>query len=117
MQHDPDGRELDGAENDALFSALGIVPTRLGPDSHGATVTAWQDKVFGPVLFGQSDLAPQPVTMLAPVDSRVAESVAAAWPETRRPRSPTCCAGSPRWSTRAPRSPPSGSPSSSTTRA
>ena len=77
MRHDPDGRELDGAENDALFSALGIVATRLGPDSHGATVTAWQDKVFGPVLFGQSDLAPQPVTMLAPVDSRVAESVAA----------------------------------------
>lgn len=76
MRHDPDGRELDGAENDALFSALGIVATRLGPDSHGATVTAWQDKVFGPVLFGQSDLAPQPVTMLAPVDSRVAESVA-----------------------------------------
>ena len=77
LEHDPDGRELDRTESDALFSALGIVSTRLGPDAHGATVTAWQDKVFGPVLFGQSDLAPQPVTMLAPVDSRVAESVAA----------------------------------------
>jgi GNAT superfamily N-acetyltransferase len=77
MQLDPDGRELDGTENEALLSALGIGAVRLGPDSHGATVTAWQDKVFGPVLFGQSDLARQPVTMLAPVDSRVAESVAA----------------------------------------
>jgi len=77
MEHEPDARELTGAESDALLSALGIVSTRLGPDAHGATVTAWQDKIFGPVLFGQSDLAPQPVTMLAPVDSRVAESVAA----------------------------------------
>jgi hypothetical protein len=76
-EHDPDPRELTGAENDALLGALGIVSTRLGPDAHGATVTAWQDKIFGPVLFGQSELAPQPVTMLAPVDSRVAESVAA----------------------------------------
>jgi GNAT superfamily N-acetyltransferase len=77
MRHDPDGRELDETENEALFSALGIVSARLGPDSHSATVTAWQDKIFGPVLFGQSDLARQPVTMLAPVDARVAESVAA----------------------------------------
>ena len=77
LKHDPDGRELDKAENDALLGALGIVSARLGPDSHGATVTAWQDKVFGPVLFGQSELAHQPVTMLAPVDARVAESVAA----------------------------------------
>jgi hypothetical protein len=77
MQLDPDGRELAGTENDALLSALGIGSDRLGPDAHGATVTGWQDKVFGPVLFGQSDLARQPVTMLAPVDARVAESVAA----------------------------------------
>ena len=77
LKHDPDGRELHPSENDALLSALGIESARLGPDAHGATVTAWQDKIFGPVLFGLSDLGRQPVTMLAPVDSRVAESVAA----------------------------------------
>jgi GNAT superfamily N-acetyltransferase len=80
LKHDGDGRELLPAESDELLSALGIDPAgsaRLGPDAREASVTAWQDKVFGPVLFGLSDLWRQPVTMLAPVDPGTAESVAA----------------------------------------
>jgi hypothetical protein len=80
LKHDGEGRELLPSESDALLSALGVDPAgsaRLGPDAREASVTAWQDKVFGPVLFGLSDLWRQPVTMLAPVDTGTAESVAA----------------------------------------
>ena len=80
LNHDSEGRsegrELLASETDALLNALGIASVRLGPDARDASVTAWQDQVFGPVLFGLSDLGGQPVTMLAPVDSRIAESVA-----------------------------------------
>ncbi|HET9173112.1 MAG TPA: GNAT family N-acetyltransferase [Actinospica sp.] len=80
LKRDPEGRELLPTENAELFDSLGIGPARSarpGLDAGEATVTAWQDKVFGPVLFGLSDLWRQPVTMLAPVDTGTAESVAA----------------------------------------
>ncbi|HWG26604.1 GNAT family N-acetyltransferase [Actinospica sp.] len=80
LKHDGEGRELLPSESDALLGALGVDPARsarLGPQAREASVTAWQDRVFGPVLFGLSDLWRQPVTMLAPVDTGTAESVAA----------------------------------------
>lgn len=79
LKDDGVGRELLPAENDELLTALGIAPggPRLGPGAGEASVTAWQDKIFGPVLFGLSDAWRQPVTMLAPVDTGTAESVAA----------------------------------------
>ncbi|HTJ67531.1 MAG TPA: GNAT family N-acetyltransferase [Actinospica sp.] len=80
LKHEGESRELLPSENDDLLRALGIPvggTARLGPDAREASVTAWQDKVFGPVLFGLSDEWRQPVTMLAPVDAGTAESVAA----------------------------------------
>jgi acyl-CoA synthetase (NDP forming)/GNAT superfamily N-acetyltransferase len=87
MKHEPEGGELPPAELDALLDALGIAAASapLGPDAREATVTAWQDQVFGPVLFGLSDLSGQPVTMLAPVDSRIADGVAARLAGTEAP--------------------------------
>jgi acyl-CoA synthetase (NDP forming)/GNAT superfamily N-acetyltransferase len=85
MKHGPEGRELLPAEIDALLDALGITSARLGPDARDVTVTAWQDQIFGPVLFGLSDLSGQPVTMLAPVDARIADSVAARLAGTEAP--------------------------------
>jgi GNAT superfamily N-acetyltransferase len=79
LKNAPSGGELPPSEHAALLTALGIGPAgpHLGPDAGDATVTAWQDKVFGPVLFGLSDIWRQPVTMLAPVDAGTAENVAA----------------------------------------
>ena len=81
MQHDPDGRDLGPAENEALLTALGLGVgpggVRLGLDARTATVTAWQDLVFGPVLAGVRDRGREAVTMLAPVDPGIAETVAA----------------------------------------
>ncbi|HTJ37865.1 MAG TPA: CoA-binding protein, partial [Dactylosporangium sp.] len=80
LDKDGAGRELSAAENAELLAALGVGDgrhPRVGLDAREATITAWQDKVFGPVLFGLSDLWRQPVTMLAPLDAGTAESVAA----------------------------------------
>ncbi|MBR7831464.1 hypothetical protein KDK95_34540, partial [Actinospica sp. MGRD01-02] len=80
LDKDGAGRELSASENAELLAALGVGDGRsasLGLDAREATITAWQDKVFGPVLFGLSDLWRQPVTMLAPLDAGTAESVAA----------------------------------------
>ena len=85
LKHDPDGRELLPAENDALLSALGIDSAQLDREARAATVTAWQDQVFGPVLSGVSGPGRQAVTMLAPIDAALAESVAARAPAAPAP--------------------------------
>jgi acyl-CoA synthetase (NDP forming)/GNAT superfamily N-acetyltransferase len=81
MRQAPDGRDLEPAQNQALLDALGlgIGPggVRLGLGARTATVTAWQDQVFGPVLAGVRDRGREAVTMLAPVDQGIAERVAA----------------------------------------
>jgi hypothetical protein len=81
MRHDPDGRDLEPAQSEALLSALGLGVglggVRLGLRARTATVTAWQDQVFGPVLSGVRDQEHEAVTMLAPVDPGIAQSVAA----------------------------------------
>lgn len=77
LKDDPEGRELLPPENDALLGALGIDAADVGRQAHPVTVTAWQDQVFGPVLSGVSGPGRQAVTMLAPVDAGLAESVAA----------------------------------------
>ncbi|HEV2637074.1 MAG TPA: GNAT family N-acetyltransferase [Actinocrinis sp.] len=78
----PAGRRLRPAERAALSRAFGIGPGRrpLPPPSHrvgGYTVTAWQDRVFGPVLTctRHGDPTPGPA-LLAPVSvAGVAELV------------------------------------------
>lgn len=82
MRQEPDGLELDAARNEELLAALGLgvgpgSGARLGLGARTATVTAWQDQVFGPVLAGTRDRGRETVTMLAPVDPGIAESVAA----------------------------------------
>ena len=77
MQESPEGRELGPAQSDALLTTLGVGPTRLGLSARTATVTAWQDKVFGPVLSAARDQGRDAVTMLAPVDPAIAAQVAA----------------------------------------
>jgi hypothetical protein len=83
MTHHPDGRDLEPAQSEALLSALGLGlgvglgGVRLGLRARTATVTAWQDQVFGPVLSGVRDREREAVAMLAPVDPGIAQSVAA----------------------------------------
>ena len=77
LKDEPDGRELLPVENETLLSALGIDAADVGRHAYPAIVTAWQDQVFGPVLSGESGPGQQAVTMLAPVDAHLAESVAA----------------------------------------
>ena len=77
MRESPEGRELGPAQSDALLTALGVSGARLGLSARTATVTAWQDKVFGPVLSAARDQGREAVTMLAPVDPGIAGEVAA----------------------------------------
>jgi acyl-CoA synthetase (NDP forming) len=81
LKAEPNGCDLEPAENEALLAALGLGVgpggVRLGLRARTATVTAWQDPVFGPVLAGERGQGREAVTMLAPVDAGIAESVAA----------------------------------------
>ena len=77
MQETPEGGELEPPRAEALLATLGVAATRLGLAARTATVTAWQDKVFGPVLSAARGQGREAVTMLAPVEPNIAEDVAA----------------------------------------
>lgn len=76
LREAPLGRELAAADATGLIAAIGLAAPKPISGRRSATVTTWQDPVFGPLLSGVAEDGRDAMTLLVPFDATEAEALA-----------------------------------------